>query len=232
MSRIIFITGTDTGVGKTVLTTILLAHLRESGVRALAMKPFCCGGIEDMESFRRIQGNELTPTLLNPVYLKESLAPLAATRTRGGTFPISKAQEAIRTAGNMCDCLLVEGVGGVLVPLAPKVLMADFMASVNCDIVLVARNELGTLNHTLLSVEALQSRGMKRVKIILMGQKQNDHSVKTNMTVLKKCTENMEIFSVPFFTAIERSSRLNFSMAKKNKKTLARILHADTFAAR
>ena len=232
MSRIIFITGTDTGVGKTVLTTLLLAHLRESGVRALAMKPFCCGGNEDMESFRRIQGNELTPTLLNPVYLKEPLAPLAATRTHGRSSLIWKAQEAIRTAATMCDCLLVEGVGGVLVPLASKVLVADFMASVNCDVVLVAKNELGTLNHTLLSVEALQSRGVKRVKIILMGQKQNDHSVKTNMAVLKKCTENMEIFRVPFIAAIERSSELDFYMAKKIKITLARILHADTFAAR
>ena len=68
MGRIIFITGTDTGVGKTTLTALLLLHLRSSGVKALAMKPFCSGGTGDLEVYRRIQGDALVPELLNPFF--------------------------------------------------------------------------------------------------------------------------------------------------------------------
>ena len=78
--RIVFITGTDTGVGKTLLTAMLLAHLRDCGVNALAMKPFCSGGTTDLHVLNEIQGNELTNAEINPFYFTEPVAPLVAAR--------------------------------------------------------------------------------------------------------------------------------------------------------
>src|SRR5438094_393958 len=79
-SRIIFITGTDTGVGKTVLTGLLLTHLRQTGVRALALKPFCSAGRADAELLHDLQDGELTLDEINPFHFKEPLAPLVAAR--------------------------------------------------------------------------------------------------------------------------------------------------------
>ena len=81
MGKIIFVTGTDTGVGKTLLTALLLQHLRAHGQSALAIKPFCSGGREDAELLHSLQENELTLDEMNPFHFKKPLAPyLAATR--------------------------------------------------------------------------------------------------------------------------------------------------------
>src|SRR5260221_14172519 len=78
--RTIFITGTDTGVGKTLLTALLLAHLRQNGVPALALKPFCSGGRADAELFHALQDGDLTLDEINPFYFREPIAPLVAAR--------------------------------------------------------------------------------------------------------------------------------------------------------
>ena len=80
LAKTIFITGTDTGVGKTVLTGLLLHHLREKGVRALAMKPFCSGSRRDVKLLKALQNSELTDDEINPYYFKEAVAPLVAAR--------------------------------------------------------------------------------------------------------------------------------------------------------
>src|SRR5438477_7771150 len=79
-SKIIFITGTDTGVGKTVLTACLLDHLLKSGVDAIAMKPFCSGNREDVELFQAIQEHRLSDAAINPFYFADPVAPLVAAR--------------------------------------------------------------------------------------------------------------------------------------------------------
>lgn len=80
MSRLIFITGTDTGVGKTLLTGLLLHHLRHSGVHSLAMKPFCSGGTSDVDLLYGLQDGELSRPEINPFYFREPIAPLLASR--------------------------------------------------------------------------------------------------------------------------------------------------------
>src|SRR5581483_3100804 len=80
--RILFITGTDTGVGKTLLTAMLLHHLRVAGRRTLAMKPFCSGGRDDVELLHALQDGELTADEINPFYFSEPTAPLVALRRR------------------------------------------------------------------------------------------------------------------------------------------------------
>lgn len=229
MSRIIFITGTDTGVGKTVLTTLLLLYLRNSGVKALAMKPFCSGGTEDLEAFRRIQGDELSSAMLNPIYFPEPLAPLVAARMRRKSIHFDTVMYSIRMAQNECECLLVEGAGGVLVPITEQLSMADLIAALKCEVLIVARNELGTLNHTFLTLEALGNRGIQLVKVILMEQSNPDLSSKTNLSIIGKTMKNIRVYSLPHLKGGKSFCTMQFARLKKIKKTLAQITRPDNF---
>src|ERR1700722_15876817 len=116
-AKIIFVTGTDTGVGKTLLTALLLHHLRARGCRALAMKPFCSGGRADVRLLQSLQPGELSDAEMNPFYFKQPIAPLAASLGKRKKIPLNLVVEKIRAVARKCDVLLVEGSGGLLVPL-------------------------------------------------------------------------------------------------------------------
>src|SRR6187402_963088 len=94
--RILFITGTDTGVGKTLLTGLLLHHLRENGVHALAAKPFCSGGTQDVVFLNEIQNGELTLRQLNPFYFRDPVAPLVAGRKHHKLVSLAQALTYLR----------------------------------------------------------------------------------------------------------------------------------------
>ena len=170
MTRIIFITGTDTGVGKTLLTCLLLHHLRQSGCHALAMKPFCSGSRADTESLRALQDGELTSDEITPFFFAEPLAPLVAARKHHRRTRLLDVLHQIKRIANRCQCLLVEGIGGVLVPLADGTTVRDLIARLHCEVIVVSRNQLGTINHTLLTVEALKTIDNKGLKVVLMSQ--------------------------------------------------------------
>ena len=85
-TKIIFITGTDTGVGKTLLTALLLHHLRQTGVHALAMKPFCSGGRADVRLLQSLQRGELSDAEMNPFYFAEPIAPFVAAKKHEKNF--------------------------------------------------------------------------------------------------------------------------------------------------
>jgi dethiobiotin synthetase len=221
--RIIFITGTDTGVGKTLLTGMLLHHLRQQGIHALAMKPFCSGGTSDVDFIQQIQGDELSSKEVNPFYFSAPVAPYVAQRGKR-QIPLSEVMTKIKATSQKCEVLLVEGSGGLLVPLAKKYFVADLIAKLRCEVVLVARNKLGTINHTLLSLEALQDRKpVEKLKIVLMGLEENDLSAKSNVAVLREFAVGLPVFSLPFLgRKAQKISNLQKN-CKKNKKTLAKI---------
>src|SRR4051812_14027143 len=106
--RIAFITGTDTGVGKTIFTGLLLHHLRQRH-HALAMKPFCSGGRADVKLLRAMQDEELTEAEINPFYFPEAVAPLVSLRQRHRTVSLVEVVRRIREIAARCEWLLVEG---------------------------------------------------------------------------------------------------------------------------
>jgi dethiobiotin synthetase len=232
VSRILFVTGTDTDVGKTLLTVSLLFHLRQSGVNALAMKPFCSGGTGDVDLIQAVQGRGVPREMVNPFYFSEAVAPLAAARKLRQSIRLSQVLAAIRRMRERCACLIVEGSGGLLVPLGEGFTVADLIANLDCDVVVVGRNKLGTINHTLLTVEALRARAVRRIKVVMMGQSSADSSVKNNAALLGETLANIELFSIPYLGArATQMGRLKRNV-RKIKKTLAQIGGPDNFSTR
>ena len=149
----IFITGTDTGVGKTVFTAHLLHYLRSNGHNALALKPFCSGGREDARLLQSLQTG-LTLDEINPFHYRKALAPgLAAPKDRK-KVTLKSVVDQIFLQKNRCETLLVEGAGGLMVPLGKGFLVADLIVKLEAAVVVVARNKLGAINHILLTLNA------------------------------------------------------------------------------
>lgn len=224
LTRIIFITGTDTGVGKTLLTCLLLHHLRQSGCHASAMKPFCSGSRADTESLRALQDGELTSDEITPFFFAEPLAPLVAARIHHRATRLLDVLRQIKRIANRCQCLLVEGIGGVLVPLADGITVRDLIARLHCEVIVVSRNQLGTINHTLLTVEALKTIDNKGLKVVLMSHKYEDASAGTNRLVLAELLAPTPVLQVPFLGADPLRTEAVKRSRKKVQKSLVRIL--------
>ena len=185
-----------------------------------------------MRLLQALQPRELPDEVVNPFYFKEPVAPLIAARSQGILVTLNLAREAILTAQEHCKCLIVEGIGGVLVPLGQGYSVADLIACLKCETIVVARNKLGTINHTLLSIEALRKRGVDRIKVVLNEEKTKDDSVKSNAMTIAQTAGNISVLSLRNFGNEAAFPGAVKTIAKKSKKTLARIAHPDTFAAR
>lgn len=222
--RTIFITATDTGAGKTVLTACLLHHLLQSGVDALAMKPFCSGGRADVDLLQAIQRSPWPDGEMNPFYFPEPVAPLVAARKRRRKISLGEVLEKVRAAQCRCRCLLVEGVGGLMVPLGEGYLVADLVQRLHCPVIVVAPNKLGSLNHTLLTVRALQERTKERIQVVLRGVAPPDLSARTNRRILAETLAPVRVLSFPFLGAGASQLERVKKSAKKMKKVLASLL--------
>jgi dethiobiotin synthetase len=230
MAKIIFITGTDTGVGKTVVTGLLLHYLRESGCNALAIKPFCSGSRGDARLLLSLEKGLLALDEINPFFFRQAVAPGAAAGRRK-LISLDSVLGKISDISGRCDVLLVEGVGGLMVPLAPNFTVMDLIGGLGCPTLVVSRNRLGTINHTLLSVKALQGVGIKRLGIIMVEGKKPDISARSNVKMIKKMAPLAPIFSIPdlgFGASTERGIKIN---VKFMKIILARILADDIFTS-
>lgn len=173
--RGIFITGTDTGVGKTVVAAGLAAALKAKGIDVGVMKPVQSG-------CRRHRG-KLIPSdslfliktagikddldLITPCRLFHPLAPSVAAEMEGVEIDIKKIIDAYDKLSGLHDLVIVEGIGGLLVPIKKDYFVSDLIKDISIPVIIVSRAGIGTINHTLLTVEYARSRGIKMIGIII-----------------------------------------------------------------
>lgn len=162
-----FITGTDTGVGKTYVTALLARALRRAGLDTVALKPVCSGDRQDAEVLRDACDAELGIDEVNPLWFARPVAPLLAARREGRSISVPALAEWFRTVSAGRRSVLVEGAGGWLVPLAGDALIADLASALALPVVVVVANRLGCINHALLTVESVRSRGLECRGLIL-----------------------------------------------------------------
>jgi dethiobiotin synthetase len=160
-----FVTGTDTEVGKTFATCTLLHAARQKGYRAIGMKPVASGidhkgRNSDVEKLIAASSYAAPRELVNPYCFDAPVAPHIAAVIENRPIEIERIATAARDLATEADILLVEGVGGFLVPLGENIDGADLAERLNYSIILVVGLRLGCLNHALLTVEAVHSRGL------------------------------------------------------------------------
>lgn len=168
-----FITGTDTGVGKTVVTAALALCLTGRGRPVGVMKPVETGfgaernGLSDAERLTVAAGAQDADRLVNPYRFSAPLAPMAAASLEGATIELGRIVEAYRRLAALHGSVLVEGAGGLLVPLTDGEDMRDLIERLALPVLLVGRSGLGGVNHALLSVEALRARKIPLLALVL-----------------------------------------------------------------
>lgn len=206
-----------------MVTALLLLHLRQNKVKALAMKPFCSGSRDDVRLLQSLQPGEISDAAVNPYFYNKPLAPIAAAGNRK-SLSMKQIVSKVELLKRRADVLLIEGAGGVMVPISAKICMVDVIAALNCEVILIARNQLGTLNHTLLSMHALQRFGISKIKIILIDPARLDLSARSNLRILRTLIRNVNIFRIRFFPKNLNKGGTLEDCAKKNKKTLASMM--------
>lgn len=167
MSTGVFITGTDTGIGKSLASASLLRALQAQGVRALGMKPVASGcaltsqGLrnDDAELLRTHSSGAPDYALVNPYALPEAIAPHLAAAHSGVEILIEPIAEAFAELSATAQCVVVEGVGGWAVPLSETLMQADLVRALRLPVMLVVGLRLGCLNHALLSAHAIAADG-------------------------------------------------------------------------
>lgn len=155
-----FVTGTDTGVGKTWFTARWIRSLRARGVDAVGFKPLLCGERTDAFQLATASGG-LALDLINPVWLKPPTAPYTAAMIEDRMIDLEAIRTAYARLRREHAVVLVEGAGGWLVPLARDRTLADLAAEFSLPVVCVVANRLGCLNHALLTREAVRGRGLE-----------------------------------------------------------------------
>jgi len=182
-----FVTGTDTGVGKTYATALLTRALRKAGLDTIALKPICCGDRSDVVELAEAADGELSHDEINPLWLQAPVAPLVALGMEQREFSMAAVKEWFGAVTVGRQSVLVEGAGGWLVPIADRVSIADLASALGLPVIVVVANRLGCLNHTLLTLESIRSRSLTCSGIILNTmQTVPDEATRTNKAVLEK----------------------------------------------
>jgi dethiobiotin synthetase len=194
----LFITGIDTNAGKTFVTELLTRSLRKAGFDTVAMKPISCGEPEDSRRLRAAADNELSMDEVTPVAYAAPLAPIEAARLEGRSFDSSEVLPIIERLHRTHRSLLVEGVGGWLVPLAQDYSTADLAKAIGFPVLLVVRNRLGALNHTLLTLESIAAHGLTCEGIVLNNHPEDvgDLAADGNRRLLSKLTNIPILFEI------------------------------------
>jgi dethiobiotin synthetase len=203
----LFITATDTEVGKTVVTCAIAAALRSQGVRVGVCKPVSAGcrrdrtGLvnEDAEALAHFADTMHPLNTVNPVRYSDPLAPAVAAERTGQTVDDRAIAAALDEIDQTSDIMLVEGAGGVLVPLDEKHTMLDLMAWLGYPVLVVTRGDLGTLNHTALTCKAIRDAGLRLAGLAInrYDPESSDMSVATNPKWLAKQNRTKVLLTLP-----------------------------------
>lgn len=175
----LFVTATDTGVGKTVITCAIASTLRRQGIdRVGVCKPVASGcrrereGLvsEDAEALAHFADCRLPLDVIHPIRYAEAVAPAVAAEQCDRRPDFAQLVRSLEIIDGSCDCLLLEGIGGLLVPLdvnQPSHTVLDLIATLGYPVLVVARARLGTLNHTAMTIRLLRSSGCRVVGIVM-----------------------------------------------------------------
>ena len=236
----VFITGTDTGVGKTLVAAVLAAALQRLGHSVGVMKPVETGispskvGHSDAAKLQAIVASEETLGAICPYRFEAPVAPLAAAQADGQRIEPAVIRQVYRLLASRYDYTVVEGIGGVRVPLSSKADVMDLMAALKLPVVVVGRAGLGGINHALLTVEALRRRNIPLVALVLNRTQPSRSAVtrlqeRTTIEALRKQAGLPVLGPLAYESNLARSFRRSVARVRRTAAmaTLARLVKAS-----
>ncbi len=207
--KAVFVAGTDTGAGKTLITGLMARYLKESGFRVITQKWVQTGSACDINAHRRIagiSGREIGrfQSRRLPYAFKLPASPHLAAKMERKNINSGRIKSSFRLLLKYFDFVIVEGSGGILVPLNEKKLAIDIVAELGLAVLLVARNRLGAINHTLLTVEALKARKIRILGIIFSNSSGQDRLIiEDNPRIIKAISKEDILGVLPYRKTLE-----------------------------
>lgn len=221
ISKGIFITGTDTNVGKTVIAAGLVGALKAKGINVGVMKPIQTGGInknnklisEDLLILLKASKIKEDTSLLNPYCFSYPAAPNLSSKLVKKKILINKIKKTYLTLQKKYEFMVVEGIGGLMVPIKNNYLVTDLIKDLNLPLLIVARASLGTINHTLLTIKCAQINALKILGIIINNPTLSKNTLveRTNPKIIEKITK------IPVLAVIPFDKKINFKKLQLGK---------------
>jgi dethiobiotin synthetase len=201
------VTGTDTGVGKTVVACALASCFRRRGRTVATMKPIETGveeddGNRDAARLARAGGGRQSARMVGPITFPTPAAPLVAARRAGVAVDLAALERAVGTISASADVLIVEGAGGLLVPITSTIAFDALFRQWSLALVIVAANRLGALNHAMLTVAAARAAGLP-VRCIVLNHATRDHANESdvgNAATLRELLPDIPVVELPWIT--------------------------------
>lgn len=184
----VFITGTDTGVGKTYFTALLTRRLRAEGIPAIALKPVASGDRSDATQLAEAMNGALPMAKINPIHFSTPLAPYAAGMLENRPLPWDLLRSHWKEiTSSQTGPILVEGVGGWRVPMDSTHTVREWAQELGLPVLVICRASLGTLNHTLLTVDSIRQAGLPIPGIVMnFHSSLSDDAARTNPGILQE----------------------------------------------
>jgi len=204
----LFITGTDTGVGKTLIAGAIARILAGAGKRVGVFKPVATGcrrereGLvsEDAEFLAHCANSEFPLSVINPVGFEIPAAPFVCEDAENKKVDFEQIASAYEYICKESDIIIVEGIGGIRVPVSKGADVLDLAKAFGLPVVVVARPSLGTINHTLLTIEAVRGAGLTLAGVVISGYDEQtaDFAIRTNAATISRCGDVRVLAVVPF----------------------------------
>jgi len=201
-----FVTGTDTGVGKTFVACALIRHLARQGMSVIGMKPIASGSYEspegwlneDVELLRSASTEKVDRKLINPYAFEQPIAPHIAAQRTGVTIDLEMIRRCFDQLAERADAVVVEGVGGFRVPINEDQDTADLALALQLPVIMVVGMRLGCLNHALLTQEAIVAQGLPLAGWVANQIDPNMAEFDANLNALRQRIESRLLAVVPF----------------------------------
>ncbi|AKR42524.1 dethiobiotin synthase [Methylophilus sp. TWE2] len=206
LPRHFFVTGTDTGVGKTTVTVRLMQQLVAQGLTVIGMKPVASGcewlegrwQNEDVCQLTAASNVKAPPELINPYCFEPAIAPHIAAAQAGVAIDLNIIQEAYTQLTTLADVVIVEGAGGLLVPLNSSQTMADLIQALDIPALMVVGMRLGCINHALLTAQVLKQRGIDFCGWVANSIDPQMSMPQENLLTLIESLQQPPVLQVPF----------------------------------
>ena len=223
----VFITGTDTGVGKSIFSSLLALYYLNQGKKVAISKPIQTGHPKDTDFLRNLTADKIV--ISNTYSFSLPAAPSVAAKHENKKIDLKKIINDIKELENKFDHVIVEGIGGIAVPITDNdtYLMSDLIKDLNYPVVIVVRPSLGTINHTVLTVEFAKQKGLNILGFVISGydEKISDEVIKTTPKEITRITGINCLLKIPYLKKLNYDSLVTSSelLSSKAPNCLANV---------